>query len=114
MSAITTHVLNVSRGQPASGITVVLERVRADRDRPRSRAPTTDADGRVNASTPPAIAAPRHLSPHLRGRALFRRGGRGGVLSSASSIDFEVRDGTQHYHVPLLLSPFGYSTYRGS
>jgi 5-hydroxyisourate hydrolase len=112
MSAITTHVLDVSRGQPASGITVVLERVGGPRSAALARA-TTDADGRVKAFTPP---------PSLH-RGIYRLTFEVGPYFAAADveafyprvvIDFEVRDGTQDYHVPLLLSPFGYSTYRGS
>ena len=97
MSAITTHVLDVSRGRPAQGIPVVLERVNAPHATVLARA-ITDADGRVKTFTP---------SPSLTA---------GGIQAFYPRVvvEFDVRDASQHYHVPLLLSPFGYSTYRGS
>jgi 5-hydroxyisourate hydrolase len=112
MSAITTHVLDVSRGQPARGIAVVLERVGAPQSTMLARA-TTDAGGRVKAFTP---------TPQLQ-PGTYRLTFEVGPYFAAASIEtfyprvvveFEVRDAAQHHHVPLLLSPYGYSTYRGS
>jgi 5-hydroxyisourate hydrolase len=111
MSTITTHVLDVSRGRPASGVVIVLERVGAPPSRMLARA-TTDADGRVKTFTAEA------LEP-----GLYRLTFEVGPYFAAAGIEafyprviveFEVRDAAQHYHVPLLLSPYGYSTYRGS
>jgi 5-hydroxyisourate hydrolase len=109
MSCITTHVLDTSRGRPAAGVPVRLERGSAMLASDR-----TDADGRVRDLLPP------HLQLHAGGyRLVFETG----VYFRAQgveafyphvTIDFEIRDPAQHYHVPLLLSPFGYSTYRGS
>lgn len=112
MSLITTHVLDVSRGKPARGIPVVLERVGSPQSTVLARA-TTDADGRVRAFSPTPS-----LEPGVH-RLTFEVGG----YFSAAGVDafyprvvveFELRDAAQHYHVPLLLSPYGYSTYRGS
>jgi 5-hydroxyisourate hydrolase len=112
MSAITTHVLDVSRGRPVRGIVVILERAGSPQSTVLARA-TTDADGRVRAFSPaPTLEAGVH-------RLTFEVG----AYFAASSVEafyprvvveFELRDAAQHYHVPLLLSPFGYSTYRGS
>ena len=111
MSAITTHVLDVSRGRPAGGVAVVLERVGSPQSTMLARA-TTDADGRVK------TFAPRAVEP-----GTYRLTFEVGPYFAAAGIDafyprvvveFEVRDATQHHHVPLLLSPYGYSTYRGS
>ena len=113
MSAITTHVLDVSRGRPARGIAVVLERVSSPQPTTIARG-TTDADGRVKTFTP----APPPLQP-----GTYRLTFEVGPYFAAAGIEafyprvvveFDVRDAAQHYHVPLLLSPYGYSTYRGS
>lgn len=105
MSGITTHVLDTSRGRPAVGVPVVLERA-ADSDwRPVGRG-TTDANGRVRdllTSTP----------EHGRYRLIFDTGAYSRFYPEVT-VTFVVERGEEHYHVPLLLSPFGYSTYRGS
>lgn len=109
MSGITTHVLDTSRGRPAAGIVVRLERGGAELAHGR-----TDADGRLRDLLP----ADAPLQPGVY-RLVFDTGPYfrdAGVEAFYPhvSIDFEIRDAGQHYHVPLLLSPFGYSTYRGS
>ena len=104
MSGITTHVLDTSRGRPGAGISVMLER----RTGPWEliERGTTDADGRArlaDAVDPGVYRITFDIS------AYFRE-----TFFPEAAIVFEVRDPAQHYHVPLLLSPFGYSTYRGS
>ncbi len=112
MSAITTHVLDVSRGRPAAGIAVVLERVTAPQPGTLARA-STDADGRVKSFTPaPALQAGTYRLTFEVGP--YFAAARVDAFYPRVVVDFEVRDPTHHYHVPLLLSPFGYSTYRGS
>jgi 5-hydroxyisourate hydrolase len=103
VSTLSTHVLDTAAGRPAAGVAVRLEM----RDgRPLGEG-TTDADGRVGA------IGPGHLDP---GDYVLR-------FDTAAYVDgfypevvvvFTVSDRDAHYHVPLLLSPFGYSTYRGS
>lgn len=110
MSNITTHVLNTSIGKPAAGIDVVLE----FNDAPWRTVGTgtTDADGRIADLTTDKI-----LPGHYRIRfALTDYFSALDVEAfyPVASIEFIVRDADQHYHVPLLLNPFGYSTYRGS
>ena len=112
MSAITTHVLDIGRGRPARGVPVTLERVGTPQSMPLSRA-TTDADGRVKTFTPTSAIQPGTYRLTFEVGAYF--------ASTASEafyqrivIEFEVRDAAEHYHVPVLLSPYGYSTYRGS
>jgi 5-hydroxyisourate hydrolase len=113
MSGITTHVLDTSCGKPASGVPVLLE-VRSDdggwKEIARS---ATDGDGR--ASLLPA----RSQVP----RGVYRVSFDTGAYFLASNVEtfypevrvvFEVRELSAHHHVPLLLSPYGYSTYRGS
>ena len=110
---ISTHVLDTARGVPAAGVRVVLERVEAGRIREISRA-TTDGDGRVRelVSTSTAPEVGRYRLTFDTG-AFFATLGIEAFYPSVAIV-FEIRDVTQHYHVPLLLSPYGYSTYRGS
>ena len=113
MSAITTHVLDTSRGRPAGGVLVVLEIATGDGHRELGRG-RTDADGRLRtllAPDAPLAQATYRLTFHTG--AYFADGGVEGFYPEVR-IDFMVRDPAQHFHVPLLLSPFGYSTYRGS
>jgi 5-hydroxyisourate hydrolase len=94
---ITTHVLDTSKGRPAAGITVVLEH--AGREIARG---VTDADGRLRLAEPPAAGEYR-LTFDVKG-----------AFYPVVTVVFTVADPKQHHHVPLLLSPYGYSTYRGS
>jgi 5-hydroxyisourate hydrolase len=118
VSAITTHVLDLAKGTPAAGVAVVLE-IRVELREPSEMwktlaERTTDADGRVR----DFIAAGSRLDVG-RYRLTFSTGEYFAAQRIASfhphvMVEFEVRDAAQHHHVPLLLSPFGYSTYRGS
>ena len=112
MSAITTHVLDVSRGRPAPGISVLLERVNGPQATLLARA-TTDADGRVKTFTPPPALTSGTYRLTFEVGSYFTAAGRQAFYPRVV-VEFDVRDASQHYHVPLLLSPFGYSTYRGS
>jgi 5-hydroxyisourate hydrolase len=113
---LTTHVLDTARGCPAAGLRVTLHRV--DEDAAELVSATTNADGRCD-------------RPLLDGDAM--RAGiyelvfEAGAYLDASAVDlpepkfldrvvirFGISDPAAHYHVPLLLSPFGYTTYRGS
>lgn len=114
MSAITTHILDVAQGRPARGVPVTLERQNAGCDWEVIGGGVTDADGRARdllASAQPLTASSYRLTfdteTYFAGQAVT------GFYPSVTVV-FAVRDATQHYHVPLLLSPFGYSTYRGS
>ncbi len=113
MSGITTHVLDTSRGKPASGVPVLLETREEEGWREIGRA-VTDDDGRVRQLLPagssliPGIyRLTFDLDPYFAARDVES-------FYPEASIVFNIRDANQHYHVPLLLSPFGYSTYRGS
>ena len=114
MSGITTHVLDVSIGRPASGVTVVLE-CQIDRDEwAIIGTPTTDSDGRARELTPAEgelLAGAYRLT--FDAGSYFERNNTESFYQNVV-ITFSVKDPSQHYHVPLLLSPFGYSTYRGS
>jgi 5-hydroxyisourate hydrolase len=111
MTRITSHVLDTSVGRPACGLTVKLER--SDRGAPTLVASaTTDDDGRIRDWIPAGVAAGHYRLVFETG-PWFRAAGRD-TLYSVVIIEFEVQEGVPHYHLPLLLSPFGYSTYRGS
>jgi 5-hydroxyisourate hydrolase len=114
MSPITTHVLDLALGRSAPGIAVTLEIARTpDRWTELARGETDD-DGRIREFDPP-LAALEQAAYRLRFAT--------GPYFAASDVEtfypevsviFRIDDPGQHYHVPLLLSPFGYSTYRGS
>jgi 5-hydroxyisourate hydrolase len=112
MSSVTTHVLDVSRGQPARGIAVVLERVGGPQSESLARA-ATDAEGRVKAFTPTPSLPPGIYRLTFEVGPYFAAAGVEAFYPRVV-VEFDVRDAAQHYHVPLLLSPYGYSTYRGS
>ena len=117
MGRLTTHVLDTARGKPAAGVQITLYRVTGGSHQKITEA-VTNADGRTD-------------GPMLEGAA-FSQGvyelvfSVGGYLRKSGQtagdvlfldeipIRFGVPDAGQHYHVPLLISAFGYSTYRGS
>lgn len=98
--SLSTHVLDAAAGRPAAGLPVRLERV----DGTVLAERRTDADGRVKDL--PAPESGVH-------RLIFDTGGLSPFYPSVT-IDFHVTDPAEHHHVPLLLSPYSYSTYRGS
>jgi 5-hydroxyisourate hydrolase len=113
VSPITTHVLDTSRGLPAQGVGVTLEIQSAGGWRELSRR-ATDADGRVSDLLSDATKVEKGFY-----RLAFETGAYFRAQGIASfhprvSVEFEVREPALHHHVPLLLSPFGYTTYRGS
>jgi 5-hydroxyisourate hydrolase len=112
MTRITSHVLDTSAGKPATGLTVRLEQPGRGAGPVPLASATTDADGRVRDWLPGGVPAGRYRLVFETG-AWFRAAGRD-TLYPEVTIEFEVQDGVPHYHLPLLLSPFGYSTYRGS
>ena len=113
MSGITTHVLDTARGRPAAGVPVVLE-VESGNDWKALGRGATDADGRIGQLLPGgATLAAGTYRLTFDTQAYFASQGIEGFYPQVSVV-FIVRDPAQHYHVPLLLSPYGYSTYRGS
>jgi len=122
VSTISTHVLDIAAGCPAAGLTVRLEHVAPAGLRELARA-TTDSGGRITS------LGPERIEPGTY-RLVFDTGGyharqrRPGTDDAAFvpevpffpevTITFTVAGDREHYHVPLLMSPFGYSTYRGS
>lgn len=113
MSALTTHVLDTSAGRPAAGVAILLEASEAGDFRVLSRG-QTDADGRCTNLLPAAtqLAAGVYRLSFDSGAYFAARGV--ATFYPRVQVLFEVREPSEHYHVPLLLSPFGYSTYRGS
>jgi 5-hydroxyisourate hydrolase len=111
MRGITTHVLDVSSGRPAAGVDVLLEHLSGGQWDSVAQG-TTDDDGRLKTllTEAPQPGAYRLI---FGTRAYFDARGISGFYPEIV-ITFEVSGGEPHYHVPLLLSPFGYSTYRGS
>lgn len=106
MSHVTTHVLDSAMGRPAEGVPVTLFAV----DGSVIASGSTDADGRI------ASLGPDTLPPGAY-RLVFDTGawfGGAPHFFPLVTIDFILSDAVSHYHVPLLLSPFAYSTYRGS
>jgi 5-hydroxyisourate hydrolase len=114
MSAITTHVLDLSRGLPARGVTVHLQMQGADGGWDSLGMGVTDTDGRLRDLLPDDYKLELgvyRLSFDTIG--YFAAQGLSSFYPQVVVV-FLVDDVQQHYHVPLLLSPFGYSTYRGS
>ena len=114
---LTTHVLDTARGCPAAGLEIALHAL--DTEPPRLIARVlTNAEGRTDA---PILAAtdfaPGRYELVFHVGAYLRRTGQAGaapLFLDEIPIRFGINDAGAHYHVPLLLSPFGYSTYRGS
>jgi 5-hydroxyisourate hydrolase len=114
MSAITTHVLDISIGKPAAGVAVKLDRQSDDGHWETIGVQETDTDGRARdllREGENLLAAVHRLTFEVG--AYFNEN-RVDCFYQEVTIAFTVKDASQHYHVPLLLSPFGYSTYRGS
>jgi hydroxyisourate hydrolase len=110
---ITTHVLDTARGEPAVGVTVILEIRQASAWAPVGRG-TTDEDGRVSTLTDDRDLVPGTYRLTFDTGTYHRQQGISLPFFPEAKITFNVRDTDEHYHVPLLLSPFGYSTYRGT
>lgn len=111
MSPITTHVLDTALGKPAAGVPLILEKTSARGWTTAGRG-VTDADGRCKTLLEPGALKKGTYRLTFGVAAYFRKTRQTGFYPSVS-ISFTVRD-ARHHHVPLLLSPWGYSTYRGS
>ena len=114
---LTTHVLDTARGRPAEGIKIMLYRVTGNSHRKIAEA-VTNADGRTDAPMlmGDAFKAGGYELVFCAGEYLRRSGQAAGEVLFLDEIPirFGIADAAAHYHVPLLLSAFGYSTYRGS
>lgn len=109
---ITTHVLDTAAGKPGKAIAIELER-HDGAVWHLIGGGVTDEDGRLRTLTPAGPVTPSTYRIRFHTAAYFAATGQTGFFPIVE-IYFSVVDGTQHYHVPLLLSPYGYSTYRGS
>jgi len=105
VSLVTTHVLDTAKGRPATGIAVRFETAEGQ---PIADG-RTDDDGRIRDLGPETLAPGSY-------RLVFDTGAYLGpdAFFPEVALTFRIADGTAHHHVPLLLSPFAYSTYRGS
>jgi 5-hydroxyisourate hydrolase len=113
---LTTHVLNTGQGKPAAGITITAYRVEGG-DRKELSQMTTNDDGRTDRPLLPEGSFPAgsyllvfHVGPYLSEHFPDQ----GKPFYDDITVAFDSSDDDAHYHIPLLLSPFGYSTYRGS
>ena len=120
MGKLTTHVLDTARGTPADGVEIKLYRVSGNSHRKIAEAVTND-DGRTDAPILPEkkfVAGTYELiffaGDYLRRAGLVNATDDAPLFLDQIPIRFGIDDEAAHYHVPLLLSPYGYSTYRGS
>lgn len=110
---LTTHVLDTALGVPAAGLKIDLYRIEGD-TRAHIRTLTTNADGRTNAPILPEDEFETGTYELIFDAGNYlRASGRSASFLDIIPLRFGMDDAA-HYHVPLLLSPFGYSTYRGS
>ncbi|MBT9247021.1 hydroxyisourate hydrolase [Gemmobacter fulvus] len=114
---LTTHVLDTAKGKPAAGVRIMLYRLSGQSHRKIAET-VTNADGRTDA---PMLAgadlkAGSYELVFCAGDYLRASGqaGEGTLFLDEIPIRFGIADADAHYHVPLLISPFAYSTYRGS
>ena len=113
MSQITTHILDTSLGKPAAGVPIKLEQKIAENKWQTLGEGTTNADGRVANLLPKETILPLGIYKiTFYTEGYFAEQNRENFYPIVE-IQFNVHDGS-HYHVPLLLNPFGFSTYRGS
>lgn len=113
---LTTHVLDLTHGRPAAGMRIALYRIGGDGARVSVAETVTNADGRCDAPllagaefAPGAYELVFQVGPYFAGLGVP-----GPAFLEEVPIRFTAAEGRQHYHVPLLVSPYGYSTYRGS
>ena len=113
MSQVSTHVLDISLGRPAAKVPVLLEVEEAGTGWKELGRGSTDKDGRLRdlLGEHPLVNGIYRLTFDTHAYFAARKVQ---SLYPQVTIVFEVRNAKDHYHVPLLLSPFGYSTYRGS
>lgn len=114
MATISTHILDVARGAPASGVAITLETQNSDESWTELSHAWTDDDGRVK----PFFLLTQTVSEGVC-RMIFDMEPYFSSCSQQSFypqviVVFKIDDASQHYHLPLLISPYGYSTYRGS
>lgn len=116
--SISTHVLDTSLGKPAEGVPVRLEQLQSDGSWKLLTSGSTNVDGRVTDFFPQArsqelLPEPATVRLTFDTEAYFKTCDIQGFYPDVSVV-CSILDPRQHYHIPLLLSPYGYSTYRGS
>jgi 5-hydroxyisourate hydrolase len=112
MNTLSTHVLDTSLGKPAVGVHVTLARV--DGGEVVIGTATTDLNGRASNLVPPEqVLSSGTYRLRFDVDGYMARAGRPAFFPAVIVV-FVVGSGDEHYHIPLLLSPFGYTTYRGS
>lgn len=116
MGRLSTHVLDTARGLPAAGVVVRLHRMEGERAEPVTER-LTNADGRTDTPLLSGTLAPGRYRLTFEAGEYFRRTGVAlpdPPFVDAVQLHFGIADPDGHYHVPLLVSPWAYSTYRGS
>lgn len=111
MSTITTHILDTALGKPAAGVMIVLEQVQAETWQLLASG-VTNADGRLGELTPQPLA-PGHYRLTAKIGDYFAADGRETLYVNVQ-IDFVIAASGNHYHLPFLITPWSWSTYRGS
>lgn len=104
---ISTHVLDTGRGAPQAGVMVRLSRLVSEGQAKVLAELTTDDDGRIASLAPDGLTAGTY-------RLEFHLDGLGSDFFRSIQVELRVDDPTRSYHVPLLVAPYGLSTYRGS
>jgi 5-hydroxyisourate hydrolase len=113
MSEITTHVLDISIGRPAAGVPVILEIAKKGGGWTELSRGATDGDGRLRHLIAPGSLVEGDYRLTFETQTYFEARKITGLYPQVVVV-FHVRDTKEKYHIPLLLSPHGYSTYRGS
>ena len=113
MGKLTTHVLDTARGRPAAGVPVTLELEAAGGWILLGKG-TTNADGRISDLLPNDTAIEAGVYRLIFDTSIYFAANNVQAFYPQVTVVFKIENPDQHYHVPLLLSPFGYSTYRGS
>lgn len=114
MKRISTHVLDTAQGRPARDVAVRLERREISGDWVPLSSSRTDADGRCAQLLPEGDPLRAGLYRLSFDTASYHHAQNVEGLYPVVEITFQVREGEAHFHIPLLLSPHGYTTYRGS
>src|SRR4051794_11480287 len=107
---ITTHVLDTSKGGPAAGVSVILEMRLGSEWSPVARG-STDDNGRLATWTKGHVTASGVYRLTFDTGAYYRGQGISVPFFPEATVTFNVRDASEHHHLPLLLSPYGYTTY---
>jgi 5-hydroxyisourate hydrolase len=114
MKGISTHILDLVHGKPANDVPVRLEKQNASGDWRRLTSARTDQDGRCAQLLPEGEALSAGVYRLIFDTGSYYAEQKIDTLYPAVEVTFRVRDGEAHFHIPLLLSPNGYTTYRGS